>query len=92
MERGRRTLGHLVGRTKIAAGPLVATAQPVVIKNFQEQDDFIHSGLLQEHGIVSLVDVPVLMEGAAWGVLEVDDTGPRDFGQTRSSFSPPPRR
>ncbi|MGB8067030.1 MAG: hypothetical protein WCF38_04900, partial [Pseudolabrys sp.] len=25
------------------------TAQPVVIKNLQAEDDFIHSGLLQEH-------------------------------------------
>ena len=57
------------------------TAQPVVIKNFQAQDDFIHSGLLQDHGIVSLVNVPVLIEGAAWGVLEVDSTRPRDFSQ-----------
>ena len=29
------------------------TAQPVVIKNFQAEDDFIHSGLLQEHGILA---------------------------------------
>jgi hypothetical protein len=35
------------------------TAQPVVIKNFQAHDDFVHSGLLQDHGIVSLVNVPV---------------------------------
>jgi len=55
------------------------TAQPVVIKNFQAQDDFIHSGLLQDHGIVSLVNVPVLIEGAAWGVLEVDSTPPARF-------------
>ena len=44
------------------------TAQPVVVKNFQAQDEFIHSGLLQQHGIVSLVNVPVLIAGAAWGV------------------------
>jgi two-component sensor histidine kinase len=62
------------------------TAQPVVIKNFQGQDDFIHSGLLQDHGIVSLVNVPVLIEGAAWGVLEVDSTRPRDFSQDTIEF------
>ena len=28
------------------------TGQPVVIKNFQAQDDFVHSGLLQDLGIV----------------------------------------
>jgi len=62
------------------------TAQPVVIKNFQAQDDFIHSGLLQEHGIISLVNVPVLIEGAAWGVLEVDSTRHRDFSQDTIEF------
>jgi two-component system, sensor histidine kinase PdtaS len=62
------------------------TAQPVVIKNFQGQDDFIHSGLLQNHGIVSLVNVPVLIEGAAWGVLEADSTRPRDFSQDTIEF------
>jgi hypothetical protein len=29
-------------------GRCFQTAQPVVIKNFQAQDDFIHSGVLQE--------------------------------------------
>jgi two-component sensor histidine kinase len=62
------------------------TAQPVVIKNFQAQEDFVHSGLLQDHGIVSLVNVPVLIEGAAWGVLEVDSTRPRDFSQDTIEF------
>ena len=71
---------------KSPPGRSFQTAQPVVIKNFQEQEDFIHSGLLQEHGIVSLVNVPVLMEGAAWGVLEVDSTRPRDFSQDTIEF------
>jgi two-component system, sensor histidine kinase PdtaS len=39
-------------------GRCFQTAQPGVIKNFQEEDDFVHSGLLQEHGIISLVNVP----------------------------------
>jgi two-component sensor histidine kinase len=62
------------------------TAQPVVIKNFQGQDDFIHSGLLQEHGITSLANVPVLIGGAAWGVLEVDSTRAREFNQDTIEF------
>ena len=62
------------------------TAQPVVVKNLQAQDEFIHSGLLQQHAIVSLVNVPVLIEGAAWGVLEVDSTRSRDFSQDTIDF------
>ena len=42
--------------------------------------------LLQEHGIISLVNVPVLIEGAAWGVLEVDSTRHRDFSQDTIEF------
>jgi two-component sensor histidine kinase len=67
-------------------GRCFQTAQPSVIKNFQEEDDFVHSGLLQEHGIISLVNVPVLIEGAAWGVLEVDSTRQRDFSQDTIEF------
>jgi two-component system, sensor histidine kinase PdtaS len=62
------------------------TAQPVHIKDFGEQDDLILSDLLREHGIKSLVNVPVLIDGAAWGVLEVDSTIPRDFSQDTIEF------
>jgi len=47
------------------------TAEPVCIWNFDEQQDFILSDLLRQHHIVSLVNVPVLTAGAAWGVLEI---------------------
>jgi two-component sensor histidine kinase len=67
-------------------GRCFQTAQPGVIKNFQEEDDFVHSGLLQEHGIISLVNVPVLIGGAAWGVLEVDSTRERDFSEDTIEF------
>src|SRR6185503_17420338 len=56
-------------------GRCFQTAQPVVIKNFQAED-----------GIISLVNVPVLIEGAAWGVLEVDSTRERDFSQDTIEF------
>ena len=42
--------------------------------------------MLKEHGIVSLANVPVLVDGAAWGVLEVDSTTPRDFGEDTLEF------
>ena len=34
------------------------TAEPVFIKNFDEQEDFTLSDLLRQHHIVSLVNVP----------------------------------
>jgi two-component sensor histidine kinase len=62
------------------------TAEPVFIKSFAEQQDFILSDLLRQHHIVSLVNVPVLTAGAAWGVLEIDSTSPRDFSQDTIEF------
>ena len=65
VEGGRRPVGNFVRRSAVAAGPLFQTAQPIVIKNLQEEDDFIHSGLLQEHGIISLLQGGGEREGAA---------------------------
>jgi GAF domain-containing protein len=62
------------------------TAEPVFIKNFDEQEDFTLSDLLRQHHSVSLVNVPVLIAGAAWGVLEIDSTSPRDFSQDTIEF------
>jgi len=62
------------------------TAEPIFINSFDEQQDFILSDLLRQHHIVSLVNVPVLTAGAAWGVLEIDSTHPRDFSQDTIEF------
>jgi two-component sensor histidine kinase len=62
------------------------TAEPVFIRNLNEQQDFTVSDLLRQHNIVSLVNVPVLIAGAAWGVLEIDSTSPRDFSQDTIEF------
>lgn len=60
-------------------GRAFQTAEPVSIKDFREQDEYVPSDFLKEHGIISVANVPVLIGGAAWGVLEVDSTSPRDF-------------
>jgi two-component sensor histidine kinase len=62
------------------------TAEPVTIKDFGKDSDFVLSDFLKEHGIVSLANIPVLINGAAWGVLEVDSTTPRDFSQDTTEF------
>jgi len=67
-------------------GRAFQTAEPVIIKNFNEQEEYVRSDFLKEHGIISLTNVPVLIEGAAWGGLEVDSTTPRDFSEDTSDF------
>jgi two-component sensor histidine kinase len=62
------------------------TAEPVTIKDFTKENDIVLSDFLKVHGIVSLANIPVLIDGAAWGVLEVDSTTPRDFSQDTIEF------
>lgn len=67
-------------------GRAFQTAEPVSIKDFREQDEYVLSDFLKEHGIISVANVPVLIGGAAWGVLEVDSTAPRNFSEDTSDF------
>ena len=67
-------------------GRAFQTAEPVIIKDFSKQEEYVRSDLLKEHGIVSVSNVPVLTNGAAWGVLEVDSTAPRDFTEDTTDF------
>ena len=68
------------------AGRAYQTGEPVSIKDFGEERGYVRSRFLKEHGIVSVSNVPVLIDGAAWGVLEVDSTTPRDFSEDTTEF------
>jgi two-component sensor histidine kinase len=67
-------------------GRAYQTGQPVVIVDLRAAKDFRASPILLEHGIVSLLNVPLQIEGAAWGVLEADSTEPRDFSVDTQNF------
>jgi len=68
------------------AGRAFQTGEPVSITDFGAQEEYAHSDLLREHRIVSLANVPILIDGAAWGVLEVDSTTPRNFSEDTIDF------
>ena len=55
------------------------------IDNFHETQEFRLPDLLRDHGIVSLVNVPVMINGLTWGVLEVDSK-PRCFDEWDITF------
>ena len=57
-----------------------------MIEDTADAPGFVISDLLKEHGIISLANVPILIDGAAWGVLEVDSSSPRDFGEDTVEF------
>jgi two-component sensor histidine kinase len=67
-------------------GRAFQTAEAVSITEFGKQEEYVRSDFLKEHGIVSVSNVPILIEGAAWGVLEVDSTRPRNFSEDTTEF------
>ena len=69
-----------------APGRAYRTGEPVSVENFATQSEFTRSEFLADHGIVSLSNVPIFIDGAAWGVLEVDSTTLRDFSQDTTDF------
>jgi two-component sensor histidine kinase len=68
------------------AGRALQTGAPVAIRNIYESNEFRLPDVLRDHGIVSLLNVPVMINGATWGVLEVDSNKPMTFDEWDTSF------
>ena len=69
-----------------APGRAFQTAEPVVVDDMPNSEEFRPSPSLLGHGIVSLVNVPIVMDSAAWGVLEVDHVEQRNFREDTVDF------
>jgi two-component sensor histidine kinase len=67
-------------------GRSVETDAPVTIDDLPNDREYDYSDLLRDHGIVSVINVPIPVEGAVWGVLEVDSTGRREFDDDDADF------
>ena len=82
------TLKSVSFATDMASPPGRAfrTGQPVMIADLSDAPGFRKSPALVEHGIVSLLNVPVFVDTACWGVLEVDSTILRGFSQDTVEF------
>ena len=80
---GRATLPHGM---RSPPGRAVETNAPVTIDDLPHDREYDYSDLLREHDIVSVVNVPIPVAGAVWGVLEVDSTGRREFDTDDSDF------
>lgn len=68
------------------AGRTFQTAEPSVILDIAEARGFLLSSMLREHEIVSLANVPIMIDGASWGVLEVDSEVVRAFNEDTMQF------
>ena len=55
-----------------APGRSLQTGAPVMSEDIAHDPDFRYADVLREHGIVSVLNVPIFVEGTHWGVLEVD--------------------
>ncbi|HYD67124.1 sensor histidine kinase [Azospirillum sp.] len=81
-------VGQVKLGTDIASPPgrTFQTRLPLVIDDLPNDPEFRYSPVLQEHGIVSALNVPMAADGVVWGVLEVDSEEPRHFSQSDAKF------
>jgi GAF domain-containing protein len=55
-----------------APGRSLQTGAPVVCDDIRNDPEYRYAEVLREHGIISVLNVPIFVEGSHWGVLEVD--------------------
>jgi two-component sensor histidine kinase/putative methionine-R-sulfoxide reductase with GAF domain len=67
-------------------GRAIQTAAPVLINDLPNDPNFDHSELLKSHQVISLINVPIMIEGRTWGVLEADSERRQDFDQWDVDF------
>src|SRR6185437_8089323 len=67
-------------------GRTFRTCQPVYIRDLPASSEYEYSELLREHGIVSLINVPIVVDQHVWGILEVDSERPQNFDGTDEEF------
>jgi PAS domain S-box-containing protein len=81
-------VGHVTLSTAWVSPPgrSLRTGESVVLEDIRTASGFEYSDLLREHGIVSLLNVPVRTGVTIWGVLEVDATTPRRFSREHEHF------
>lgn len=65
----------------------IQEGRPVVTQDIGQEDRFEIPGFMREAGVVALVNVPIRLPGnKAYGLLQVDDTKVRDFGEEDAEF------
>jgi len=72
--------------TKDVAGCTFRTGKPLIVDDVYHSPDFRYPEVLREHGIISVLNVPVPVEGSILGVLEVDSDEARRFTDDDVNF------
>ena len=81
-------VGHVTVGTDVRSpgGRALQSRQAVIIADLPNDPDFRCPAVLRNHGIVSALNVPITVDGAVWGVLEVDSEVQWHFGQADTNF------
>ncbi len=65
----------------------IKEGKPVITRDIHKEDRFEIPGFMKEAGVIALANVPIFLPGGnAYGLLQVDDTAPHDFGEGDSEF------
>ena len=65
----------------------IKEGKPVLSQDINEEDRFEFADFLKEHGVVSLVNVPIFLPGGKpYGLLQVDSSVRRDFNEQDIEF------
>ena len=81
-------VGHTTLGTDLASlpGQALQTCQAVIVEDVPNDPEFRYVPVLRDHGIISALNVPVVIDGVVWGVAEVDSETPRHFGADDVQF------
>jgi signal transduction histidine kinase len=80
---GHETIGADLGSP---AGYALHTGKAVISNNLATDRRFRTPGILRDHGVGRALNVILLGDGKAWGVLEVDSDVPGDFSERDTDF------
>lgn len=81
-------VGHTIVLNDSASpvGRSMQTGMPVVVEDIANNPELRYPKVLRYHGIVSLLNVPMMIDGRTWGVLEIDSAQPCTFDESDVMF------
>ena len=76
-------VGHVCfGADRFSApGRSMQTGAPVAVEDITNDPEFRYADVLREHNIISVLNVPIFVDGTHWGVLEVDTIEKTTFAE-----------
>jgi two-component sensor histidine kinase/putative methionine-R-sulfoxide reductase with GAF domain len=92
MIAGKGWTPGVVGHSRLGAdmmsppGRAYQTREAVCIGTVNDDPNFRYASVLKDHGIVSVLNALIAIDGVVWGVLEVDSATPNTFDEDDERF------